>query len=101
MLEFGLYLATGVSTIKVTSCLRLPTRIRFQYQGPAMNALCSIRMIATLGLWVVAWSLPGQLQAAPPIDFNRQIRPILSENCFACHGPDAKQRKAKLRLDTK
>jgi mono/diheme cytochrome c family protein len=35
------------------------------------------------------------------VDFNRQILPLLSENCFACHGPDASQRKAKLRLDTK
>src|SRR5262245_55463967 len=35
------------------------------------------------------------------VDFNRQILPLLSENCFACHGPDANQRKAKLRLDTK
>ena len=35
------------------------------------------------------------------IDFNRDIQPILSENCYHCHGPDAKARKAELRLDTK
>jgi len=43
----------------------------------------------------------GPGAANPPIDFDREVRPILSDNCFACHGPDENQRKAKLRFDTK
>jgi hypothetical protein len=37
--------------------------------------------------------------AAEKLDFNRDIRPLLSDKCFACHGPDAKQAATELRLD--
>ena len=40
-------------------------------------------------------------KAAPKIDFHRDIHPILSDHCYACHGPDEKKRKAGLRLDQK
>ena len=39
------------------------------------------------------------LSRAEPLQYNRDIRPILSDRCFKCHGPDAESRKAKLRLD--
>jgi len=55
---------------------------------------------------IVLWSVFPQAQAAvrkskDDIDFNRDIRPIFSENCYACHGPDKNKRKAGLRFDIK
>ena len=49
-------------------------------------------------LWLVAVFIGTRSEAAP-LQFNRDIRPILAEKCFQCHGQDAKKRKGALRLD--
>lgn len=43
--------------------------------------------------------ISGQVAFSAQIDFNRQVRPILADNCFECHGPDEESRRADLRLD--
>ncbi len=50
-------------------------------------------------LWLAA-SPAGRAADAGTIHFDRDIRPLLSDHCFACHGPDGGKRKANLRLDT-
>ena len=57
-----------------------------------------MRLIASvLGLWAVAATV--RLHADDSISYNRDIRPLLSDRCFACHGPDEGKREGNLRLD--
>ena len=64
-----------------------------------MTSHTLFRLTCLLGGWL---GISIGASAAPSlgkVDFTRDIRPLLSDNCFACHGPDAKSLKGKLRLD--
>ncbi|MCI0360983.1 MAG: hypothetical protein L0211_21090, partial [Planctomycetaceae bacterium] len=54
---------------------------------------------ATLAAGCLLLAGPALAQDTTKLEYNRDIRPILAENCFACHGPDSAARKAELRLD--
>jgi mono/diheme cytochrome c family protein len=60
-----------------------------------------MKLLVRLGCLVAALFAVAALGAAPAgkLEFNRDIRPILSENCFQCHGQDSAHREGKLRLD--
>ena len=60
----------------------------------------TIRPVRATSIAVLLFfALLGGSDAGRPISFNRDVRPILSDNCFACHGPDQQQRASELRLD--
>ena len=61
-----------------------------------MNSRAALSLLAVLLMAVFSIGA----EPSTPVRFSRDILPILSANCFQCHGPDANARKAKLRLDT-
>ena len=64
-----------------------------------MNFQQRIAGVAVLLVWISAEVCEGASKRTE-IEYNRDVRPILSENCFVCHGADSGSRKAKLRLDS-
>ena len=67
-------------------------------EHPACSRNWSMKTPISLSLLVAACCL-APIRAADKPEYNRDIRPIFAENCFACHGPDSATRKAELRLD--
>ena len=53
---------------------------------------CTINVVATLSMTAGALGAQG-------VDYGRDVRPILADRCYACHGPDSATREADLRLD--
>ena len=75
-------------------------RTLFSLKGNAVRwstGLVAAAVLALLGHQATGSS--GGSREQDPIAFNRDIRPILSDRCYQCHGPDAARRKADLRLD--
>lgn len=77
---------------------KVDTRNTYLWQTMKSESILSWLFLGGL-VWLAPTGVRAETKASAGIDFARQIRPILSDNCFNCHGPDDKARKGGLRLD--
>ncbi len=93
--------------VKLNSGLNLAGwLVRLIIRGMHLMECSQLRRIVRCVLSCCSWMIACvvslaqvTIDAAERVDFNRDVRPILANNCYACHGPDANQRQAELRLD--
>jgi hypothetical protein len=76
-------------------------RHRLQREQRTFASAGAILLLILVGVTLALSAVASDGGSEKQVDFNFRVRPILSDKCFKCHGPDPRNRKAGLRLDTK